>query len=411
MKYFRKHFWYILIALMILSVSIFYFLNLRSYEYSAKGETYSNTLKSEANGAIPIPKIPTPPPIVHLPTPKELKAVYISAWTAGSSVPRDRIISLIESTELNAIVIDIKDSTGYISFEVSDPYLKGFGTTQKRIRDIVSLTKMLHDKNIYIIGRVSVFQDSVMTKKYPEWSMIRKSDGLVWTDRKGMSFMDPANPNVLKYTTAIAKEAYALGFDEINFDYIRYPSDGNIKDINYQLKEGETRRDHMREFFVNLNKEVKSTDNIITSADLFGLTTTEKTDMGIGQVIEDAIPNFDYIAPMVYPSHFGSGFNGFKIPAEKPYEVINITMKSAIARSVAMGFTADKIRPWLQDFSIKDNGHYVKYTPELVRAQIKGANDAGINSWMLWDPSNKYTASALLPTTDANGIDASSNQQ
>ena len=397
MKYFGKHFWYIVIALVVICAAVFYFLNLKSYNYSADNNVADGgSLKGEVNSALQVPVIPVPPPIVHLPTPKELKAVYISAWTAGSPAPRDRIISLIDRTEINAIVIDVKDSTGYISFEVNDPYLKDFGTTQKRIKDIVALTKMLHDKNIYIIGRVSVFQDSLMTKKYPEWSMTRKSDGLVWKDRKGMSFMDPANPNVLKYTVAIAKEAYALGFDEINFDYIRYPSDGNIKDINYHLGEGETRASNMKEFFTNLNVAVKDPINIPTSADLFGLTTTEKTDMGIGQIIEDAIPNFDYIAPMVYPSHFGSGFNGFKIPAEKPYEVINITMKSAVARAVAMGYTAEKIRPWLQDFSIKEGGTLVKYTPELVRAQIKGANDAGINSWMLWDPSNKYTQSALM---------------
>lgn len=412
MKYFGKHFWYIIIALVLLSGGTFLYLNFRVGTHTFEiNNTDGNSLKGEASSAQVVPIVPVPPPVAHISTPNEVRAVYISGWTAGSAVPRDRIISLIDSTELNSIVIDIKDSTGYISFEVTDPTLKAYGSYQKRIKDIKALTEMLHKKNIYIIGRISTLQDSYMTKKEPSWAITKKSDGGVWKDRKGFSFMDPTSPDVMKYTIAIAKEAYSVGFDEINFDYIRYPSDGNIKDINYRLGEGRTRAMNMRDFFSKLNTGVKEGENIPTSADLFGLTTTEKTDMGIGQVIEDAIPNFDFIAPMVYPSHFATGFGSYKIPAEHPYEVINSTMKSAIARSVALGFTADKIRPWLQDFSIKDNGYYVKYTPELVKAQMKGAKDAGIDSWMLWDPSNKYTPSALLPTTDVNYRDASSNKQ
>ncbi len=412
MKYFGKHFWYIIIALVILSGGTFLYLNFKVGTHTFETDnTDGNSLKGEASSAQVVPTVPVPPPVTHISTPNEVRAVYVSAWTAGSAVPRDRIISLIDSTELNSIVIDIKDSTGYISYEVTDPTLKAYGSYQKRIKDIKALTEMLHKKNIYIIGRISTLQDSYMTKKEPSWAITKKSDGGVWKDRKGLSFMDPTNDNVLEYTILMAKEAYSVGFDEINFDYIRYPSDGNIKDINYRLGEGRTRAMNMKDFFSKLNAGVKEGENIPTSADLFGLTTTEKTDMGIGQVIEDAIPNFDFIAPMVYPSHFATGFGNYKIPAEHPYEVINTTMKSAITRSIALGFTADKIRPWLQDFSIKDNGYYVKYTPELVKAQMKGAKDAGIDSWMLWDPSNKYTPSALLSTTDVNYRDASSNKQ
>ncbi len=412
MKYFGKHFWYIIIALVILSGGTFLYLNFKVGTHTFETDnTDGNSLKGEASSAQVVPTVPVPPPVTHISTPNEVRAVYVSAWTAGSAVPRDRIISLIDSTELNSIVIDIKDSTGYISYEVTDPTLKAYGSYQKRIKDIKALTEMLHKKNIYIIGRISTLQDSYMTKKEPSWAITKKSDGGVWKDRKGLSFMDPTNDNVLEYTILMAKEAYSVGFDEINFDYIRYPSDGNIKDINYRLGEGRTRAMNMKDFFSKLNAGVKEGENIPTSADLFGLTTTEKTDMGIGQVIEDAIPNFDFIAPMVYPSHFATGFGNYKIPAEHPHEVINTTMKSAITRSIALGFTADKIRPWLQDFSIKDNGYYVKYTPELVKAQMKGAKDAGIDSWMLWDPSNKYTPSALLSTTDVNYRDASSNKQ
>jgi hypothetical protein len=399
MKYFGKHFWYITIALIIVGVSSLALISGLSgtYTYSSDDAT---SLKGAVGATAILPTVALPPPITHIATPSEVKAIYISAWTAGSAKQRDRIIALIDNTELNSIVIDVKDSTGYISFDPSDSYLKGFNSYQKRISDVRALTTMLHQKNIYIIGRISVFQDPFMTGKKPEWAITKKSDGAVWKDRKGLSFLDPANENVRKYVVALSKEAYAVGFDEINFDYIRYPSDGNIKDINYRLAKDTTRADNIKTFFEHLNTEVKTPDNIPTSADLFGLVTTDTTsDLGIGQVLENAMPYFDYIAPMVYPSHFASGWNSFKVPAQKPYETINVTMKKSVERAITAGFTANKIRPWLQDFSIKDNGYYVKYTPEMVRAQIKGANDAGISSWMLWDPANKYTASALLPPT------------
>ena len=399
-----KLFLFIIAILVISAAGIFYFVDthlgnvsFESVKASSENSVASKTIpasSSEAvNGKIP----PTPEaPVTHIATPSVVKAVYISAWTAGSAVPRDRIISLIGDTELNAVVIDVKDSTGRISFDVNDPYLKSLGSEEQRIKDVRALTNMLHQKNIYIIGRISVFQDSFMTKKKPDWAIKKKSDGTVWKDHKGFSFMDPANKEVWKYTVDIAKEAYADGFDEINFDYVRYPSDGNLKDINYHIAKDRTRADNMKAFFAGLNAEVKKPENIPMSADLFGLTTTETNDMGIGQIIENALPYFDFIAPMVYPSHFATGWNGFKIPADKPYEVVNTTMKSAMARAKAIGLSVNKIRPWLQDFSIKDNGYYVKYTPDMVRAQMKATYDAGLPSWMLWDPNNKYTKSALL---------------
>lgn len=390
MKHFSKTFWIVALLVIVGSISA----------YAAFSDNTNSSITPAIKlGAITTEEVPpAPKPVVtHIATPSSVKAVYVSAWVAGAPKYMDRIVGMLDDTELNAIVIDVKDSTGRISFTTNDPALTALGASERRIKDVSALIDSLHAKNVYVIGRISVFQDSFMTKKKPEWSIKKKSDKTVWKDRKGLSFMDPANENVWKYTVAIAKEAYAQGFDEINFDYIRYPSDGNIKDINYNLKEGVTRADHLKAFFAYLHTELKKDTPIPISADLFGLVTTEKNDMGIGQLLEDALPYFDFIAPMVYPSHFATGFNNFKIPAQKPYEVISVTMKSAVARSIAAGFTKDKIRPWLQDFSIKDNGHYVKYTPDMVRAQITATNDAGLSSWMLWDASNKYTKEALLP--------------
>lgn len=329
-------------------------------------------------------------PVTHIKTPEQVKALYMSGWVAGSENFRNSLVKIVDETELNAVVIDIKDSTGRISFATDDPEIEKIGSSENRIKGIRALTSLLHLKNIYIIGRISVFQDPYLTKLKPEWAIKRTSDGGVWKDKKGLSFLDPTNKNVHDYILTLALYSYKVGFDEINFDYIRYPSDGNIKDINYNLASGETRADNIEKFFKYISQEIKKTENIPISADLFGLTTEGKDDMGIGQVWEKTIPYFDFVCPMVYPSHYPSGYAGYKNPALYPYEVINKALLSGVVKTQAIGQNTSKIRPWLQDFDLG-----ATYTKEMVRQQIKAVYDNGLDSWMLWDPSNKYTPSAL----------------
>ncbi|MCC6323545.1 putative glycoside hydrolase [Candidatus Nomurabacteria bacterium] len=381
----------VIFAIVCVFVSSYFF----SISFDSTKSQSINLIKNSESTSIVSPEIDTnsvPLPISHIATPENVKAIYISAWVAGSAKHMQRIYNLLDTTELNAIVIDVKDSTGRVSFHSNNTLINELGSSEKRIADINKLIEDLHAKNIYVIGRVSVFQDPYMTKKMPDWAVKRKSDGAVWKDRKGLSFLDPANKAVWDYIVAVGQNAYSVGFDEINFDYIRYPSDGNIKDINYRLAEGKTRASNIEDFFIYLHDNMKKDIDIPTSADLFGLVTTSVggDDMGIGQILEKALPHFDFIAPMAYPSHFAIGWNGYKNPASKPYEVVNLTMKKAAERTIAMGYTPSKIRPWLQDF---DMG--ATYTKEMVRAQIKATNDAGLNSWMLWDPKNIYTKDAL----------------
>ncbi len=330
------------------------------------------------------------PPAEHIKTPEAVKAIYVSAWVAGSSKYITPIISMIDTTELNSIVIDVLDSTGRVSFPMNNELVTSLGSAEKRIGDVRGLISKLHSKNIYVIGRISVFQDPYMTSKKPEWAVTKLSDGKVWKDKKGLSFLDPTNKEVWQYKSAVARTAYEMGFDEINFDYIRYPSDGNIRDINYKLASGATRASNIEKFFIFLSEDMKKGDTIPISADLFGLATVSTDDLGIGQVLEKALPYFDYVAPMVYPSHFANGWNGYKNPADYPYEVIHKSMSSAVAKAKAIGQDPAKLRPWLQDFDLG-----AKYTSDKVRAQMKGTYDSGLNSWMLWDPGNSYTRSAL----------------
>ena len=333
-------------------------------------------------------------PVTHIKTPEKVKAIYLSGWVAGSVDFRNSLIKMVDNTELNAVVIDIKDSTGRVSFATEDPVIQKIGSSENRIKNIKSLTALLHSKGIYIIGRISTFQDPYLTKLKPEWAIKKISNGEVWKDRKGLSFLDPTNKNVHNYVLSLALDSYKEGFDEINFDYIRYPSDGNMKDINYNLSAGKTRADNIEAFFKFISTEIKKVDNVPISGDLFGLTTETNDDMGIGQVWEKAIPYFDFLCPMVYPSHYPAGYGGYKNPAQYPYEVINKALVSAVVKTKSVNQSISKIRPWLQDFDLG-----AVYTKDLIRAEMKAVYDNGLSSWMLWDPSNKYTPQALLLET------------
>jgi hypothetical protein len=357
-----------------------YFIPIKENNFS-----YNSDFVASSSISIPAPLI-----VRHINTPRSVKAIYMSSWVAGSPRLRESLIELIDKTELNAVVIDIKDYTGYLSYKTENEKLKAYGSSENRISDIKQLISRLHDKNIYVIGRISSFQDSYLVNIHPEFAVTDKA-GKVWRDRKGIAWLDVSAKPVWDYLALIGQDAYGVGFDELNFDYIRFPSDGNMLDIAYPYSNGKSKPEALKEFFAFIDKTFRS-QNIPISADLFGMTTSTNDDLGIGQILGDALQHFDYVAPMVYPSHYPATFLGYQYPAMKPYEVIKYAMYSAVKKAELASTSPSKLRPWLQDFSIGG----VEYTPEMVRAQIQATYDSGLDSWMLWNASNVYTASALL---------------
>ncbi len=338
----------------------------------------------------------------YVETPAQVKGIYMTSWTASRKDLREPLVNLIDQTELNSLVIDIKDYSGRIVFPVYNPILKSFGSEEVRVPDMPQFIESLHKKGIYVIGRVAVFQDAYFVKYRPDLAVKNLKGDEIWKDRKGISWIDAGSKEYWDYIVLIAKEAHKIGFDEINFDYIRFPSDGDMENISYPFSSTTPKSIVLKNFFEYLNSQLQGT-GLKTSADLFGMTTSANSDMGIGQVLENALPYFDYIAPMVYPSHYPPTFIGFKNPAEHPYDVIHYAMESAVVRAnkmdgpLASSTTATttlnykaKLRPWLQDFDLGAN-----YGPDEVRAQIKATYDVGLNSWLLWSASNKYTNSAL----------------
>ncbi len=350
--------------------------------------------------------LPTTTPVVFVPsyvsTPEPVKGIYMTSWVASGVNTRAPLVKLIDETELNTVVIDIKDYSGKIVFPIRyNPELKAFGSEEVRIRDLQEFIEDLHKKGIYVIGRIAVFQDAYFVKYKPELAVKNKAGTQVWKDRKGISWIDVGAEEYWDYIILLTEESRKVGFDEINFDYIRYPSDGNMKDISFPFSSTTPKSVMLKNFFSYLHDHLKNneeTADLKISADLFGMTTTATDDMGIGQILENALPYFDYISPMVYPSHYPPSFEGFAKPEAHPYEVVHFSMESAVDRASVLASTTgqsiegykNKLRPWLQDFGLG-----MTYGPTEVRAQIKATNDVGLTSWLLWSASNKYTKGAL----------------
>jgi len=344
----------------------------------------------------------------HVPTPDAVKAIYMSQCAAGTPSFREDLTKLIDTTELNSIIIDIRDYTGYISFPTENPVLKDFVSDECGARDMKDFIASLHEKDIYVIGRITVFQNPAYTKAHPEHA-VQHVNGGVWKDRKGLAFVDVGARPYWDTVVELSKESYAIGFDELNYDYIRFPSDGDMKSAVYSWSTGKSKAQALEEFFRYLHEKVGPL-GVVTSADLFGYTTVHQDDLGIGQILERALPYFDYIAPMVYPSHYNNGFAGVANVNSDPYKIVYTSMAGAVARTTATttpiesfahtrigtstpalyskpAYDKLKMRPWLQDFD-----YPVEYTPAMVAAQIKANEDAGLNSYMFWDPANKYSS-------------------
>ena len=327
--------------------------------------------------------------VTHIKTPEHVKSIYMSSWVAGTPSIRTRLVNLIDTTELNAVVIDVKDNTGLISWD-------------GRIRDLDTFIDELHAKNIYVIARVAAFQDPLYVKKYPDEAVHSKKTGGIWKDHKGIPWVDTGSKNMWKYIETVSKDSYARGFDEVNLDYIRFPTDGALADMTFPIsgKDGVVvdKPAIVSEFYHYITDSLRK-DGIPVSGDLFGIIMVTKVDIAVlGQDMHTALETFDYVAPMIYPSHFYPGTNGYKDPAANPGPIIAYSMglgmkiadEVASSTGQATSTIRAKYRPWYQDF---DMG--ATYTAEMVRAQIAAGEKLGVDSWMLWDPANKYTPTAL----------------
>jgi len=333
------------------------------------------------------------PEVTHIPIPEEVRGIYWTAVTAGA--PQKHIDYMIKSG-LNTAVIDLKMDDGALAFEPYSKVLKPYVMKRPFIHDLDELLENLGKQNIYRIARIAVMRDGVYALEHQEMA-VKNLAGNLWQDNIGSLWLDPSSQDVADYAINLGKEAYSRGFDEIQYDYVRFPSDGKLSNIIYPVfDQVKSKSEVMREFFKKVGVTLQD-EEIPVSFDLFGMTFVYNSDFNIGQRLVDVYPYTDYISPMVYPSHYTSNFRGHVNPALAPYDIIYSTLESGIDILVSeLGVSPEesrrKVRPWLQDFDIG-----AVYTSDLIEAQIEATRMASSSGWILWNARNVYETANYLP--------------
>lgn len=322
--------------------------------------------------------------------PDVIKGLYLNAYAAGSQRKLDRLIGIANQTEINAFVIDVKEG-GEISYNSRVPLARAIGADRAYITDIRGVLRKLRENGIYPIARIVVFKDGPLAKARPDWA-VQHVDGGDWLDADGYRWVDSFNRQVWDYNIAIAREALELGFSEVQWDYVRFPDvpQSLMRQGHWPAAEGRSKADGIRDFIVYSREKLGSYDVPIT-ADVFGLTTSAGTDMGIGQLWEKLADVTDALLPMVYPSHYQRGSYGIAHPNASPYETVKTALEHGVRRSARMEGSKARIVAWLQDFTLGAP----RYDASHVRAQIDAVYDAGLKDWVLWHPGSNYTVEAL----------------
>ena len=337
--------------------------------------------------------------------PVKVKGIYISGYMAGSE-GLQAILDKIQGTEINTVVIDVKNDDGRITFAMEDaPTVNEIGATEKYIKDIDSLMAQLKARGLYTIARVVAFRDPYLAEKKPEWGLKNK-DGSLYRDNRGLAWVNPYRTEVWDYLVEVGTEASKAGFDEIQFDYIRFSTDSSMKQAAFNEADtrGRSKTDIITEF-IQYAYEKLSSQNIFVSADVFGTIIGSRVDAeAVGQIYHEMACHLDYICPMIYPSHYGDGNFGIDHPDTEPYRTIRAALKLSkqdLESAREEGRPKAIVRPWLQDFTASYLEHHIPYGAKEIRAQIQAVYDAGYDEWILWSASNRYTWDGLLTSAAA----------
>ncbi|PID83404.1 hypothetical protein CSB11_01265 [Candidatus Campbellbacteria bacterium] len=372
----------------------------------------------------------------HLKKPQNIKAIYYSAYAAASAKKIDYLIELAEKSDINAVVIDIKEADGGLSVKIPTDGFEIKPKILNIIKNPKALIEKLHQKGIYVIARVVVFKDKNLVRQYPEFAVKRSDQKTIWKDHRHKTWLDANNPKVWDYIAEISKQVYLLGFDEVNLDYVRFPSDGPMRDIYYPYSNSEIvksprwgRAKVMDDFYFYYTQKLRKTfPEIQLSADVFGQVALNWDDVSIGQILESAVLYFDGIYPMAYPSHYSWRFlpqytDG---PDNHPYEVIEKTIKASdkkiedLNQKIAWSIenkkpltirpgVVSKIKPedlkiiqknkvkfWLQAFYCSWCRNSKPYGLTEILLQKKALEDSGHHNWLFWNASSRYKESHFV---------------
>ncbi len=323
-----------------------------------------------------------------------VKGVYVTVHSArGEGL--ERLIRLAKNTEINAFVIDVKDDNGQMLFESkgAEKFAPLANTNALSREAAKNLVERLKKENIYLIARIVTFKDPIYTQRYPERAIIDTRNNATFMSSDGLRWASPHDRKLWEYDAAIAKEAADLGFNEIQFDYVRFPeSNGGKLDqvLDYRNDQGDLSKAQTIQNFLKYAKKELSSSKVYISADIFGLVASVTDDMSIGQYWEGVSNIVDYICPMMYPSHYGNNIYGLPIPDAYPYETVFYSTKDSIERNKNI-HTPAAIRPWIQDFTASWVKGNISYDVEEVNAQIKALKDNGVKEYLLWNATNKYS--------------------
>ncbi|MFH1150164.1 MAG: putative glycoside hydrolase [Actinomycetota bacterium] len=311
------------------------------------------------------------------------KGVHVSIFIAASESNLQDMIGLTERTELNSLEIDLKDEAGQIGFDIDNPLAQESGAANDYLK-LDSLVDTLRYRDVYTICRIVCFKDPKLAEVRPDLA-VQSTGGGLWGSG---NWLDPYSKEVWDYNLAVAEAAARAGFNEVQFDYVRFPSDGDIEECAYPHQDGRSQGQVISDFLMYAREKLAAY-NVFISADVFGLTASKQGEMNIGQKISDVTKIVDYLSPMMYPSHYNPGEYNIKSPENNPADTVSHSVDDF--KKAMKGGNAG-LRPWLQDFSLK-----VAYTPDMVRRQIDACENAGVKQWLLWDPNCTYSEEALKP--------------
>ncbi|MBC7671803.1 MAG: GTP-binding protein [Polaromonas sp.] len=314
-----------------------------------------------------------------------VRALYVNRFAAQSSKRMKQLIQVADETEINALVIDMKDEFG-LNYAPSNPQFAKNAGTSGTVKGLPALLDTLRAHHILPIARMVVFKDSVTARVHPEWT-IRKQDNSVWRDKKSLAWVNPYHHELWDYNIGVAEELMKMGFGEIQFDYIRFPEPyPSLPTQVFPDNKGVAKPDVLAAFLKDATARITRLGGR-TTADIFGLVTTVGGPLEVGQWWEKISPNVDVVLPMVYPSHYPRGDLGLAVPNAEPYKVLKISLSKARERDAKLGITKpEHVRPWLQAFTLGKPA----YGPAELEAEKKGTYDAGYDGWVLWNPGSKY---------------------
>lgn len=326
----------------------------------------------------------------------EVRGIYLTKYSA-SNRRLDELIEMSKRTKINTFVIDVKDDKGHMLFKTkaAEKYAPE-ANAKATVKDIEALVKKLKENNIYLIARIVSFKDPTYTTLHPDRAIIYKDTKKPFTNSDGLIWASAHDRDLWEYNIEVSKEAAAAGFNEIQFDYVRFPASNGGKldaSLDYRNVKGESKPETIQNY-LKYAREQLSPMGVYISADIYGLVGSVADDMALGQYWEAVSNIVDYVSPMMYPSHYANGTYGLSVPDAFPYETVYHSTKDSVARNKNIQ-TPATIRPWIQDFTAPWVKGYIKYGPKQVEDQIRAMEENGVTEFMLWNAGNKYSEEAL----------------